>query len=260
MPRLKLPTFGVGLVGLMATASALACGVLGGKGARDVQLHVEVASPSLEVGADAQVWTCALTITGSSGTTVDVSYVGPPGNQPHTFQNFVALWRASVVPWGVVPEARLTVPTDGETGSLVLMDVSITRAEYTTAYAVGPEVDDICASALLEADGSAGPVDAVTAKIVSLGADSLTVRYHTLDGYLPATAGNWLGLWRGRVSPYHAPAEALARVPIPQDVTDGDVDINGVKLEPDFPHTLIYFMDKDLKSAAVVLQFTPVAR
>ena len=198
---------------------------------------------------------CSAAITGASGTTVDVAYAGLPGNQPKSYGNFVALWPNSVVPWTVAPASRLGVPVDTEVGSVVMVGVSIARVPNVVAYAVGPQVDDACASALLAADGSAGPVDAVSLRLVSLGPTSLTLRYHTLAGYLPATAGNWIGLWRGRASPYNAPPP-LARVKVAQDVTDDDVAINGVTLAAGNVYTVVYFMDEALTTAAVILTFT----
>ncbi|MDQ7981741.1 hypothetical protein QYH69_31445 [Paraburkholderia sp. SARCC-3016] len=202
---------------------------------------------------------CAAIITGSSGTTVDVSYAGLPGNQPKLYGDFVALWENSVVPWTIAAAARLGIPTDAEIGTLVLTGVSVSTTPYTVGYAVGPKVDDVCASALLAADGSTGVVDAVTLQLASIGTTSLTFRYHTLSGYLPATAGNWVGLWRGRASPYNAPAP-VARVNVVHDVTDDNAVIQGVTLSPGEIYTAIYFMGESLTTAAALLNFVAPVR
>lgn len=217
------------------------------------------AAQALAQPAASTVSVCAAVITGSSGTTVDVSYAGLPGNQPKLYGDFVALWQSSVVPWSIAPAARLGIPTDAELGTLVMTGVSISATPYTVGYAVGPEVDDVCASALLAADGSTGVVDTVTLQLASVGATSLTFRYHTLSGYLPATAGNWVGLWRGRASPYNA-AASVARVKIAADVTDDSVVMEGVTLSPGEIYTAIYFMGEPLTTAAVLLNFVAPAR
>jgi hypothetical protein len=202
---------------------------------------------------------CSIAITGSSGTTVSLNYAGLPGNQPNSYGDFVALWDSSVIPWTVKPMSRLGIPTNAETGSVVLTDVSISSMAYTVAYTAGPDVSDACASALLAPDGSTGVADAVTLELVSLGANTVTFRYHTLSGYLPATDGNWIGLWRGRASPYNAPPP-LARVKIAQDVTDDSVTIDGVTLAAGNVYTVVYFMGEPLTTAAVLLTFTVPAR
>jgi hypothetical protein len=203
----------------------------------------------------AAVTVCSAAIAASSGTTVDVGYAGLPGNQPASYGNFVALWRGSVVPWTAPPVARVSVPTDTEVGTVVLVGVSIGRIPYTVAYTVGPEVDDACATALLAADGSTTVVDAVSLQLVSLDATSLTLRYHTLSGYLPAKAGNWIGLWRGHASPYNA-LPPLARVQVAANVTDDQVVIDGVTLAAENAYTVVYFMDEALTTAAALLIFT----
>ncbi|WP_338642104.1 hypothetical protein [Burkholderia pyrrocinia] len=198
---------------------------------------------------------CSVAITASSGTTVDVSYAGLPGNQPRSYGDFVALWASSVVPWTVAPDARLDIPTNAEMGSVVLVGVSISRMPYTVAYGVGPKTGDACASALLAPDGSTGVVDAVSVELASLGVNAVTFRYHTLTGYRPATEGNWIGLWRGRASPYNAPPP-LARAKVAQDVTDDSVTIDGVTLAAGNVYTAVYFMGEPLTTAAVLLTFT----
>jgi hypothetical protein len=236
-----LPLAGNGAASLARGAVRLLCYLFAGAAAAQV--------PATAVSL------CSATILESSGTTVTIGYAGLPGNQPRTYGNFVALWQSSAVSWTVAPAFRLTIPSNSEVGTVVLAGVSIGNIPDTIAYAVGPKVDDICASALLAADGSTGVVDAVSLRLVALDATSLTLRYHTLSGYLPATAGNWIGLWRGSASPYNAP-RPLARVKIAEDVTDDRIVINGVTLEGGEIYTVVYFMDETYTSAAVLLTLT----
>ncbi|MFL5539886.1 MAG: hypothetical protein ACJ8J0_12880 [Longimicrobiaceae bacterium] len=202
---------------------------------------------------------CVLRIDQATGSTVDVYFSGMPGNQPATSQNFVALWQNSVIPWTVAPLQKTTVLQNAESGTLVLLGVSITTVAYTVGYAVGPRVADVCASAGLQPDGTRGPTDAVSMSITALGSNSISIHYHTLAGYLPATSGNWIGLWRGRASPYNPPPP-VARIQIPGDVTDDDVRIDGVVLRVGSPYTLIYFMGPEMTSAAVIIGFMTPGR
>lgn len=213
------------------------------------------ASPALALAATVlQASRCGLVVADHSGSTVSVRYVGLPANQPVSYANFIALWPSSVVPWTVPPTVRQALVSNTETGSQVLSQVSIGALAYTLAYAVGPKVADTCASALIGADGSTGVIDAVTLELVDVGASTLTFRYHTLSGYRPAQAGNWIGLWRGRVSPYNAPAY-LAKSLIASDVTDDVIAFNDVTLQPGSIYTAVYFMDESSTSAAALLTF-----
>jgi hypothetical protein len=193
-------------------------------------------------------------ITQATGSTVSVRFAGMPGNQAAAGRNFVALWRNSVVPWTVEPVGRTDVLENGEEGSIVLLDVAITTVAYTVGYGVGPRGADVCASAALMPDGSPGPTDAVRMRITQLGSNSVGIHYHTLSGYRPAAAANWIGLWRGSASPYDPPP-AVARVAIRRDVTDDDVRIDGIVLRAGSPYTLVYFMGPATTTAAVVLRF-----
>ena len=203
---------------------------------------------------------CFVSIDGTSGNTVDVRFRGIPGNQAATNRNGVSVWPNSVIPWSMEPLARAPVLVDGEEGSLVLVGVPITAFSYVVGYAVGPRTADTCASAQLRPDGSLGVTDAVSLEISAIGSTSILLRYHTLAGYLPRSAGNWIGLWRGRASPYEPP-RVVARLDIPDDVTDDQVQIAGVPLRVDTPYTLVYFMGPELSTAAVMIHFvTPAPR
>jgi hypothetical protein len=210
-------------------------------------LGVALGSPSLE--------TCAISIQGFTGTTVDVAYSGLPGNQPKDYGNFVAIWDGSVIPWQATPMRQMPIPDNMQSGTLVIGDVAITSSTYTVGYGVGPAIPTVCAAATLAAGGLATPEMAVTIAVTNIGTTSLSVHYHTLSGYLPATNKNWIGLWTGSITPY-GPPKPLASQPITDDVTDGDVGINGVVLTIDTTYTLVYFMGAATTTAAALLTFT----
>lgn len=212
----------------------------------DRALRVRIA-PSL-----AQV---SVVVTGATGTTVDLNYAGLPGNQPTTYQNFVAVWQGIIVPWTQPPMRMLTIPGNFVTGSLVVDGVQIAEVAYTVGYAVGPGITDICASAILGVGAQTGPTDAVSLSLNRVGTTSVSVHYSVLDGYLPATSGNWIGLWTGRVSPYNAPAP-LARAAVSLNMSAGDVGINGVVMTIGTMYTLVYFMGEGASTAAAILTFS----
>jgi hypothetical protein len=198
---------------------------------------------------------CTISVNDVTGTTVAVSYAGLPANQPQRYQDFVALWEGTAIAWSVPPLRRQAIPDDAPSGTIVIDQVRITRASYTVAYGVGRAITDACASALIAAGGQAAAHQSVTISVNEIGTTSLSVHYATLSGYLPATYGNWLGLWEGEVSPYNAP-RPLARTRIPNDVNEGDVGINGVEIAIGTTYTLIYLMGAEQTTAAALLTFT----
>lgn len=200
-------------------------------------------------------WTCGLEIAASSGTTVTLNYSGLPGNQPMTYGNFVAIWPSSIIAWWVAPTARQKVGANLQDGSYTLTDLSISMTPYSLGYSVGPDITDICASAMLNDDGTNGPVDAVSIAISAVDANSISVRFHCLDGYQPKLSGNWIGLWTGRATPYYAP-DPLAQVAISQNSTDGIAVLNNVTLTSGIPYTLVYFLGADRTTAAAIVTFT----
>ncbi len=201
------------------------------------------------------VFQCSIEILGVTGTTVDVRYTGLPENQPQSFQDYVAIWQGAAINWPVAPMKQLAIPDNSDPGTLTLSPVQITSAAYTLGFAVGPSRTDICASATLGAGGSAAAGGSVGLSVNTIGTTSLSLHYRTLPGYLPATSGNWIGLWTGVVSPYYAPAP-LATVRIPEDINESDVGINGVALTIRTTYTVVYFMGVAASTAAALLRFT----
>jgi hypothetical protein len=198
---------------------------------------------------------CSISVDDVTGTTVSVSYAGLPANQPKRYRNFVALWQGTAIAWSVPPCGRQDILDDAPSGTVVIDNVRITRSSYTAAYGVGRAIADACASALIAAGGQAAARRSVTISVNRIGTTSLSVHYATLSGYLPATNGNWLGLWEGEVSPYDAP-RPLARTGIPNDVNEGDVGINGVEIAIETTYSLVYFMGAERTTAAALLTFT----
>jgi hypothetical protein len=189
---------------------------------------------------------------------VTVAYAGLPGNQPASYGDHVFLWQSSIVPWNVKPQRAMPIPSDAESGSVVLDDVRITQASYTIGYSVGPRILDIAAMATVAAGAHVTAPSAVSLSLDNIGTTSLTVHYETLPGYLPGAAGNWIGLWTGMVNPYDAP-DPIATVPIADNTNVGDVGINGIVLTVDTTYTLVYFMGSARTTAAAILTFDTTA-
>lgn len=188
---------------------------------------------------DLQITTVA--IQNYTSDIVFIKYSGLPANQPSSYQNFVAIWEATSIPWSQDPIQKTPIPQNSQIGTVVISGLTITTSSYIVGYGVGPEIPSICACAPLNVGGLRAPPTSVQIAPIGVGPNSVAVQYRTLGGYLPATYDNWIGLWRGYVSPYNSP-KPLGTVRIPTDSTEGSVAINGVDIGINLPYTLIYFM------------------
>jgi hypothetical protein len=201
-------------------------------------------------------WSCDLVLPpeGIGGTSVMALYRGLPGNQPQLYGNSVAIWEGTVVPFTIPPIERLPIEVGASEGSVALGGTEITRDAYTVAYAVGPAPSDIAVASTFGAQGQTLGTRRVDLSIRAAGPTSLVVRYSTLPGYRPMKAGNWLGLWRGEVSPYDAP-DPVARVDVGADVNEDDLSLNGIVLADGFLYTLAYHLGAAPTTAAVLVTF-----
>jgi hypothetical protein len=191
---------------------------------------------------------------------VTVEYKTLSGNHPKSNGNKLWLWGGTVVDWSH-PNlgTKKLIPSNDEMG-WVTMDVELGHKSYTFGYSVTGEVLGICASTLLEI---ARPKlmlapTSVTLEIDTLDPDRLVIRYATLRGYRPQSAGNWLGLWKGDILPWDVqPPTAVA---FPEDDANEGVATFLATLRPRSTYTVVYFMaDKENQtqntSAAAILRF-----
>lgn len=209
-------------------------------------IEVTLGSPDLSI--------CHISVENYTADTVTVRYQGLPGNQAHTYQNFIAIWEASVIPWTVPPVERTPIGQNGQSGTMTINDLTITRSRYTIGYGTGKEISTICASARLDAGGLHAAPTSVRIGLNHVGTHSVSVNYQTLSGYLPHTYGNWIGLWRGYISPYNAPVP-LGSVSISNDASEGNVGINDVVMGINTAYTLVYFVGRERTEAAAILTF-----
>lgn len=197
-----------------------------------------------------------ISIGAVTASTITVIYQSLPGNQPSVYNNFVAIWQSTMIPWGQPPLRVQQVSGGGQSGSLVLYDLSVQAKPYIIGYGVGPEITSIAASDVIYVGGQAAPCDAV---VIGLAAppepDSLVVHYQTLPGYLPLTAKNWIGIWQGQASPYYSGPPLYTAKP-DQDVSEGYIAMNGLSLTIGTTYTLVYFTGAAQTEAAAILTFT----
>jgi len=197
----------------------------------------------------------SVVVSDATSDTVSISYAGLPANQPQTYQNFVAIWEATMIPWTVQPLKKESIGSNSQQGSFEMDGLTVTHTSYIVGYGVGPDITTICASAVLMLGGLAAAPTSVSIALSRLGPSSLVVGYRTLAGYLPQQYGNWVGLWRGYASPYNA-APPLAKARVDSMASEGEVVFNDVALAIDADYTLIYFVGADLTTAAAMLNFS----
>jgi hypothetical protein len=208
--------------------------------------------------------TVGVEIEAYSADTVALKYTGLPGNRPQTYKNFVAIWSATVIPWTAPPLRQVEIPSNSESGTVIIDGLTITKSGYIIGYGVGSTITTICASAVMNPGDQTSPAAAPSPQSVQInvqyvGTNSVAVTYQALTGYLPHTSDNWVGLWRGMVSPYNSP-KPLGVAVIPKDSTEGTVAINNVEIGINSTYTLIYFMGNSALSqnntmAAAMLTF-----
>ncbi len=210
-------------------------------------LSIALGTPDLQ--------SCRIKIESYTGDTLSVAYRGLPGNQSFTYGNFVAVWESTVIPWSTPPLATQPISSNSPSGTAEIGGLTITKNSYIVGYAVGPETAATCASAILNVGGLTAAPSSVEIGLNNVGTHSISVSYRALSGYLPQANGNWVGLWRGHVSPYNAPETPLAEVAIPTNSTEGNLPINGVPIAIKSTYTLIYFIGKSRTEAAAILTF-----
>jgi hypothetical protein len=189
---------------------------------------------------------------------LSVAYKTLPGNTPKTNSNFLAIWESTVIPWPIPPLAKQPVIGDTQDGSVTFSNLTIQSKAYIVGYAVGPDITDICATAVIYVGGqTGGPSDQFSTSIgiVSVLSDTVVVQYTCCPGYQPQAAKNWVGIWQGNTVPYYA-GNPLYQQAVTSTSTQGAVVMNGLTLAISTQYTLAYFVGPDVTDAAAILTFT----
>ena len=188
--------------------------------------------------------TCSLTVEEFTADAIALRYEGLGGNQPHRYQNFVAVWESTAIPWNAPPLSRQRIPQNDQMGTVVI-GADVSNNAYIAGYAVGDRITDICAVAYISPTTELLTVpDRVRVSVAQVGENSLLVNYTTLPGYLPKTYRNWIGLWEGFASPYNA-ITPIGKTEVYSDASQGTVEICNIQLSVGRVYTLIYFMGHD---------------
>jgi hypothetical protein len=195
-----------------------------------------------------------ISIPAYSPNAIVVAYQTLPANTPQKNKNYVAVWESTMIPWTEAPIATATIPSDSQMGSVPITNLAVQQRAYIVGYAVGPKINDMCASATLFVGGQTGPTESCSIGLTYVSDDTLLIQYQTLDGYQPQTQNNWLGLYAGVISPYYA-TPTLATLDIPSNTSQGNVSMSNLGLSIQSPYTLVYYMGATNAEAAAILTF-----
>jgi hypothetical protein len=185
---------------------------------------------------------------GPSG--VQVRYTGIAGNRPHTYVNSIALWDTwnPIIegPHKIEPLVVVPIGTDNQPDYGHVPYDRFTGTDYLVSYQVGGPLTTMAAvrRISLRLAAPVPPPTALSLSVYELTADSLTVKYETLDGSLPHTFGNWIGCWQGRAGPYFA-GKPMGWTAVGSDDTMGLVRLSGLTILASFIYRVIYFMGPD---------------
>lgn len=197
---------------------------------------------------------CSIDVVDVEGDQVTVTYGGLPGNQPKTYKDYIGIWAGSLIAPNVPPIGSTTVAYDEETGSAVVQNLTIAETSYTAGYALGDGNANVCASQLIGAGGQLGTPKAVGMSINSVTANVISLAWQGLPGSQPATAGSWVGLWKGEIDPYD-PGTPVTKANVPRDTSQGDMAlVTQMAIKTDY--TLVFFMSANTTTAAAMLTFT----
>jgi hypothetical protein len=183
--------------------------------------------------------------TKPDNTGVIVGYTGIPGNQPHSYNNSLALWNSfSPVFSGPRKQKPLCVVpiADDLQPNAILVPWSFTGTDYLVTQQVDDSLTTMCAALELSPRlAMTVPPSAVTLTVSQLEDSSITILYSTLRGYLPKTFGNWVGVWQGFAGPYD-PAGPYSWAPVDRDLTQDFLTVSNLTITPGIDYSVIYFM------------------
>jgi hypothetical protein len=183
-------------------------------------------------------------ITSVEGDVLSYTWDTMPGNLPQSNQNKVFLWQTDVqaVPTGTTPKDSHTPGTDQEDGSDNFTDVTITNDAYLLAYAVGPDVKNICATVLVPSIASGGQpnYEGPSISIINVGTTSLLLQYVLPEGVVPQADGDWVGIWIGQSEAVLYGVAPAQFVPVQSGQHKDNVSLN-IAIERGNEYTIGYF-------------------
>jgi hypothetical protein len=199
--------------------------------------------------------TTTVLVSGVTSDTISATYSTLLGNQPSTYGNTAFLWQSSnAIPYNQKPLATYSIPGGTQDGSFSFSGLTIQSKSYIVGYAVGPDINQICATCYIPASGSDFQAFQTTLDVSNVSTDSATVNYQTPAGYSPQTNANYIGLWEGSVASYTI--SPLITRPITTNTSTGSVIINDFQFKRSKTYILAYFMGTKQTMMAATYTFS----
>ncbi|MQY09300.1 hypothetical protein [Actinomadura macrotermitis] len=165
-----------------------------------------------------------------------------PGNRPKKNGNKVYIWESNSpnIPRTQDPrETPVNIDRPDGDGSF---SVELTTQSYLLGYAVGPDVENVCATVFVPALGDGDPeIYPPTITLGRIGTNVLTFTYSMPGGSQPLADNDWVGLWENQTSPslYTLPPKWFDQ--LPENTARGEGFLRNVRLLRQTPYILGYF-------------------
>jgi hypothetical protein len=182
-----------------------------------------------------------------------IQYQTPPGNQPNSYGNMLALWQASQLPYGQAPLMTYPIQTNSSAGSYMFSEYLDPNQTYVVGYATSSDMTTVCSTITFYPGRTDGVAFSTQIHPEYIGSNTIAVSFQTPPGNQPAANGNWVGLWRGSTARYDG-TDMLAKTPVPLESNQGTVAINGVPLLRGATYTVAYFIGE--KNSDLAATFT----
>lgn len=183
---------------------------------------------------------------GVTGTQIPFSFISMPGNQPQAYGDTVFIWQTSTlqIPINTKPLNTWSVVGNNPDGDNVFPNLKVTEQSYLLGFGVGPNPQNICATAFLPGVGQSPPNPTTFQPSVTMtysGSGSVSFNYVMPQGARPLSDGDWVGLWQGldESAIYSVPPNYFIQAP--QDLSIGGGAFNGVTILRQTVYTLAYF-------------------
>ncbi|MFL5801801.1 MAG: hypothetical protein ACJ8CR_08660 [Roseiflexaceae bacterium] len=193
--------------------------------------------------AESDFSTTQLHITSVTGTVIGLSYETIAANNPSKYGNFVAIWQAyNRIPWTEDWLKKREISGSSPQGTTAFSGLALQNKGYIIGYAVGPKLDNICATAFIPAKGNPSTQDEFHPRIapVDIGDDSVIFSFEVPPGATPQTFKHWVGVYAGTSVPYEG-GTSVGSSSVETDYDRGEVGISAKGLIRGNTYTAGYF-------------------
>lgn len=209
-------------------------------------------SPEAFTLTAATTYTTSITVVQQMASSAIIAYDALPGNQPATYGNAIAAWDSRVIGYHRPPVVQVRIQSNADSGDIFVDGLKV-DTPYIFGYAVGPAVNDVCASSFVAS--TLPPVNfSPSLMIVEVIPDAIIVRYDLPAGFDPLAAGSSVVLWQSQTPRYNLRPIAAARIESHSE--SGTAFLGGLSIQRSTTYTLAIQMTAVATSLAVSTTFS----